>query len=373
MANTNTTQPKSTSASTSPRASRSKGATSMAELMAAQLHPINTLKKGDFVEGTIKKLTPREILLDIGYKSDALVIEFDKSNLENLLALLKVGDKVTASVISAESEDGFPVVSLRRTLDDMVYSKFESLYKNQESLQVSISDSTKGGYFAEAEGGVKGFVPNSQMLDGNEVVGRTIDVKVIEFDKSRKRIIFSQKATSYTTDPVEMEKYIKKDALVEGKVTSVTPYGLYVVINPNDKISIEGFIHISEISYSRVSNLEQMYKKDQMLKAQIIDFDKESRRVNLSVKRLERDNFDQEAQKYKKDQKIKGKITDVKTRGVTVELEPGILGFIQSSKIPTHTTYIIGDKIEAEVSEIDMKKRLIMLTPVLKAIPMGYR
>lgn len=341
--------------------------------MARGTQPINPLKKGDMVEGTVKKLTPKEILLDIGYKSDALVIEFDKSNLENLLSFLKVGDKVTASVISPESEEGFPVVSLRRTLDDLVYKKFDDLYKSQGTLRVKIVDFTKGGYFAEAEGGTKGFVPNSQMIDENDVVGKDVEVKVIEFDRARKRIIFSQKATSYTTDPGEMEKYIKRGATVEGKVTSITPYGLYIVINPKEGVSIEGFIHISEVSYSRVSNLEQLFKKDQEVKAEVIEFDKESRRVNLSIKRSEKDNFEEQVKNYKKDQKVKGKVTDVKARGVTVELEPGVMGFIQSSKIPTHTTYNVGDMIEAEVSEIDQKRRHVLLTPVLTAIPMGYR
>ena len=88
-------------------------ANSMAELMARQTSQFQPLKRGDIVTGTVKKLTPREILLDIGYKSDALVIEYDKQNLENLLSLLKVGDTVKASVISPESEEGFPVLSLR--------------------------------------------------------------------------------------------------------------------------------------------------------------------------------------------------------------------------------------------------------------------
>ena len=107
-----------------------KKASSMAELMAKQSQGVQVLQKGQTVTGIIKKLTPQEILMDIGAKGDALVIEFDRQNLENLLALLKVGDRVSATVISAESEEGFPVLSLRRTLDDIIFEKFSKLSWN---------------------------------------------------------------------------------------------------------------------------------------------------------------------------------------------------------------------------------------------------
>src|SRR3990167_9275836 len=135
----------------------------MAELMARQ-GSVQVLQKGQQVSGTIKKLTPQEILLDIGYKSDALVIEYDKGNLENLLSILKVGDKVSASVISAESEEGFPVVSLRRMLDDALFANFEKMSSSDEPFEITITESSRGGYMGETAQGVKGFLPTSQVM-----------------------------------------------------------------------------------------------------------------------------------------------------------------------------------------------------------------
>lgn len=352
--------------------SKTSGSKTMAELMAKQGSSIQTIKKGDIVEGVIKKLTPQEILLDIGAKGDALVIEYDKQNLENLLSYLKVGEKVKASVISAESEDGFPVVSLRRTLDDLIFGGFEDLTKNDKSFKVNILDVTRGGYFAETSNGVRGFLPNSQVLSEEDLVGKNLDVKIIEFDRSKKRVIFSQKATFYVMDPDKVQKLVKKDDLVEAIVTSVTPYGIYVAIKKGAD-TLEGFVHISEISYSRVDNISELYKKGAEIKAVVIDVDRENRRINLSVKKLNKDAFTEIESKYKKEQKVKGVVKSVSSRGATIEIEAGVNGFIPSDKIPNSTSYKIGDSVEAEVSDFDMKRRVIVLSPILKAVPVGYR
>lgn len=350
----------------------SKAASSMTELMARMGDSVQTIKKGDIVEGVIKKLTPKEILLDIGAKGDALVIEYDKQNLENLLSYLKVGEKVKASVISAESEEGFPVVSLRRTLDDLIYGGFENLTKNDKSFKVNILDVTRGGYFAETPDGVRGFLPNSQVLNEEDLVGKNLEVKIIEFDRSKKRVIFSQKATFYVMDPDKVQKLVKKDDLIDATVTAVTPYGIYVAIKKGED-TLEGFVHISEISYSRVDNISELYKKGAEIKAIVIDIDRENRRINLSVKKLEKDSFAEIESKYKKEQKIKGVVKGISSRGVNIEIGAGVNGFIPSDKIPNSTSYKIGDSVEAEVSDFDMKRRVIVLSPVLTAVPVGYR
>lgn len=346
----------------------------MAELMAKMGSAIKPLQKGETVEGTIKKLTSSEILLDIGAKGDALVIEYDKQNLENLLSLLKVGDKVKASVISPESEEGFPVVSLRRMLDDMVFSKFEDITTSSTPLAVKVLESTRGGYFAETqEGGVKGFLPNSQVLTDENLSGTTIEAKIIEFDKAKKRVIFSQKAAVYLTDPSKISEFIKPALIVEAKVATTTPYGLYVTIMPNPDTIIEGFIHISEISYDRVENISSLYKKEDLLKAYVIDVDRDNRRVNLSVKRLSEDTFTKVKEKYPKETKVKCTVYEVKGRGVTVEVEKGVNGLIPSSKIGSGVTFEVGKQVECEVVDFDEKRRLLLLSPVLTAVPIGYR
>jgi len=348
-------------------------ANSMAELMARQTSQFQPLKRGDIVTGTVKKLTPREILLDIGYKSDALVIEYDKQNLENLLSLLKVGDTVKASVISPESEEGFPVLSLRRMLEERVYGALETVFKADSTVKATILEVTRGGYFIETDGGIKGFLPNSQFMDGKLNQGDTVDVKVIEFDREKKRVIVSQKATHYLMNIAEIEKVIKRDSVIKGTVTLVTPYGVYLEISPKEGVLIEGFVHISEVSHQRVEGLEGKFTIGDKIDVQVIGVDVENKRVNLSIKRLEKDTFEDVKKKYKVEDTISATVVDVKSKGVTLSVEEGVSAFISSSKIPTGTEYKKDDKIEVEVTDFDDKKRLIIVSPVLKTKVMTYR
>lgn len=334
---------------------------------------VQVLQKGQEVEGIIKKLEPKEILMDIGAKGDALVIEFDKQNMENLMLLLKVGDKVKASVISPESEEGFPVLSLRRTLDDIIYGKFEKLVNSEEAFDVLITESTRGGYYAQTKEGIKGFIPSSQVTDSNNLVDSKIKVKILEFDRPKKRVVFSQKALTFLMNPAAIQKHIKRGEEIEAEVSAVTPYGLYVVFSPEKDIKIEGFVHISEIAYEHVTDLGSKFKVGDKIKAQVIDVDTTNKRVNLSIKKTQKDEFVTVREKYKVEDKVKGTVSDVKTRGVTVKVSDGIRGFIPSDKIPSGKTYEAGQSVDAIIVDFDDRRRVIILSPILKAIPVGYR
>ncbi len=358
-------------------------ATSMAELMARQSSQFQSLKRGENVTGTVKKLDPKEILLDIGYKSDALVIEYDKKNMENLLKILKVGDTVSASVISPESEEGFPVLSLRRMLEQKVYGSLEEVFRADTTVTATVLEVTRGGYFIEIDGGIKGFLPNSQLIEGKLEQDSKVEVKVIEFDKEKKRVIVSQKATHYLMNVSEIEKLIKRDTVITVTITLVTSYGVYVEVNPastelkrgepKEGVLIEGFIHISEVSHQRVEGLEDKYKIGEKLEAQVIGMDTENKRVNLSLKRLEKDTFDDVKGKYKVEDVVKATVADVKSKGVTLTLEPNVFAFFPSSRIPTGVEYKKDENIEVEVTGYDEKKRLVLVSPVLKTNVMTYR
>jgi len=370
VANSNTS--KSASDNSSVNSGRA-GASSMAELMAKMGGGVKPLQRGDIVEGTIKKLTSKEILVEIGGKGDALAIEYDKNNMENLLNLLHVGDQVKASVISPESEEGFPVVSLRRMLDDLIFSKFEELSKNATSFDVFISEVTRGGYFAEIGFSVKGFLPNSQITGDENLVGKTVPVKIIEYDRAKKRIILSQKAVAFVIDPAVIEKYVKPGDTVKAIINSVSSYGFFVTIQPRENVQIEGFVHISEVSHERVENLQSLHKKGDTITAQVLELDREARRVNLSLKALAKDAFSEVKEKYKAEQKVSGTVKDVKNKGITLNLEDGINAFIPADKIPTDIQYSVGQKVEAEVVDIDPKRRVVIISPVLKKTFVGYR
>jgi ribosomal protein S1 len=210
-------------------------------------------------------------------------------------------------------------------------------------------------------------------MDGKLNQGDTVDVKVIEFDREKKRVIVSQKATHYLMNIAEIEKVIKRDSVIKGTVTLVTPYGVYLEISPKDDVLIEGFVHISEVSHQRVEGLEGKFTIGDKIDVQVIGVDVENKRVNLSIKRLEKDTFEDVKKKYKVEDTISATVVDIKSKGITLSVEEGVNAFISSSKIPTGTEYKKDDKIEVEVTDFDDKKRLIIVSPVLKTKVMTYR
>ncbi len=365
--------PKTSTKSHSTGSGQAGQASSMAELMARSSSHFNVFKKGQEVEGTVKKLTPQEILLDIGAKSDALVLEVDRTNMDNLMAILHVGDTVKAVIISPEAEEGFPVVSLRRALDNIMYAGLDKSVKSNETVEIQVGDLTRGGYFAVDSNGIKGFLPNSQVLTDDNLSGQTIKVKVIESDRAKKRVIFSQKATEYITDTETLKKILPKGSRAKATVSNAASYGIFVTIPGEDKKLIEGFVHISEVSYERVENLSEMFKKGDTFEVSILDVDADNRRVNASIKALLGDSFKTASEKFKKEDKVRGKVTKVTTRGVAVELEGKVAGFIPSDNISAEKTYTVGEEVSAEVADIDSKKRVIVLSPIVTKAFVGYR
>ncbi len=357
----------------SPKSSNPSGAKTMAELMAGNASAFNVFKKGQEVDGIVKKLTPSEILLDIGAKSDALVLEVDKTNQDNLMRALKVGDKVKAVVLSPESEEGFPVVSLRRALDNLIYSDLGKLASSGEDMEITVLEPTRGGFFAASENGMRGFLPTSQVLTQDNLTGKKIKAKLIEVDREKKRIIFSQKATEYITDTQKLRTLFPKAKKVKALVTQVAPYGIFVTVEGEGGKLVEGFIHISEIAYERVENINLLYKKGESIDAAVLDIDSENRRVNLSVKSTLEDTFSKVAEKYKKEDKIKGTVSRVSSRGITLELEKGVNAFIPADKIPAGSTYKAGDSVNAEVTDVDAKKRVVVVSPIVTKTFVGYR
>lgn len=345
----------------------------MAQLMARQQKTFNAYKKGELVIGTITKMTPHEILVDINAKSEAVVLEHDKQLLRQMLATLHVGDKVTVSILDPESDNGYPVVSLRRFLDDLLWKELTEKHAQQTPVTITIQNSTKGGYLVATDAGLTGFLPQSQLLASQQQlsVGAHLDVLVLDLDRALRKIIFSQKATQ-GADFSEVKKTLKTGDRVKGVITTVTPFGLFLSVPIGEDKFVDGLIHISELAWEKIETIEDLYTVGDELEAAVIGFDENARRLDLSLKRLTQDPFDTTMQKYTIDTKVKGTITEISDQGITVALE-NTQGFIKKEKLPPTITYTVGDTLSATVAEIDKRKRRILLTPVLREKPIGYR
>lgn len=344
----------------------------MTELMKKVQSNFISPKKGENLEGMITKLTPSEILVDIGAKTEALVLEKEKSNMRTLLSLLKVGDKVTISVLNPESDFGNPVVSLRRFLDQRLWDKVEKLSKNKEPQDITINEETRGGFVVSTLDGVSGFLPNSHAA-GVLKVGQEASAILLEFDKLQHKIIFSQKKIVSSKDFEKASKTMRIGQKISSVISSIAPFGIFVNVASNTDNFVEGFIHVSEISWEKLETVPSDYKVGEEIDAVVLGFDKKSSRVNLSIKRLTEDPFKEKLKAYTPDKKVKGTVTSLSSSGIHVELEEGVEGFIKKEKIPIGKDFEKGEEISATVDSLDERNHRILLVPYLTKKVIGYR
>lgn len=349
----------------------------MAQLLAKS-RSLTTVRKRDVMSGTITKLTPSEILVDVNAKTEAVVLEKDRTLLKTMLATLRVGDAVSVTVLNPEAETGNPVVSLRRFIDDALWEKLEAAQQNQEPLQVTIKEATRAGYLAESKLGIFGFLPYSQISPaslfaqqaGMDPIGATLEVLVLEFNRRLRRIIFSQKKMSEE----EFGKAVANLSVgqkMSATVANVSPFGVSVVLQQGSPI--DGFVHISEASWEGVPNLDA-FSPGQTIECVVTLIDRQAKRVNLSIKRLTEDPFKEVAKKLTLEEKVLVRVVRTTSTAVYVVLPDGKTeGMIRKEKIPPNVSFVQGNEVEAIVSEIDEKRRRILLVPVLKAKPIGYR
>lgn len=360
-------------------ANKSSGATSMAELLAKQNTSFTSTKKGETVTGKVTKISQTEILLDINGKTEAVVLEKERKLMRQLIHLLKVGDTVTATVLNPESDMGYTVVSLRRFLEEQVWGKLEKAKKSQEKISVIVRENTKGGFIIETESGVTGFLPNSHISGSpsQQLIGQTIEVVVVELDREAKKIVFSQKAISSEEDFKKAKAHLKVGDKVTVTVLNVASFGVFVSLPLEGDAAMDALIHISEVSWDKTEDLSSMFSEGQKIEAVVIGFDNQAKRVDLSIKRLTADPFDEVMKAFPVDKKVTASVTEVTDLGVMLDLgtigDISVEGMIKKDKVPPGTTYTSGQSVTATVAQIDTKKRKVLLVPVLKEKPIGYR
>lgn len=353
-------------------------AKSMADLMSRSVPTFTKIKKGEMVKGKITKLSQDGVLVDINAKTDALVLEKDSRFLRRILSSLKLGDDVTVSVLNPESDMGYPVVSLRRFMDEMQWDVLAKKQLAQESIEVIVKDVTKGGFLVDSKIGPSGFLPQSQLLpttNTNELVGKRIDVYVLETNKPSNRFIVSQKAVMGEKEFSDIIKNMKVGEKMQATITNVAPFGIFVSLVQN--FSVNGFIHISEVSWSDVSVLQDEFKTGQSIEAIIIGFDRGEKRIELSIRRLTSDPFIKSIQDMVIDQRVKGNIAKVGDTTVIVNIvkDDGVIveGIIRKEKIPLTINLVEGESFNGIISNIDTRKRKVFLVPALKEKPIGYK
>lgn len=363
-----------------PKINLTQPQSAMAQLLAKHQNKFVTLKKGESVKAKLTKLTPNEIIVDAGAKTEATVLERDKRIVQTIMKQFKVGDTVEVNVLNPESENGHPVVSLRRYLGNIAWEKLEELQKKSEQLEIVIKESSKAGYVVDTAFGISGFLPQSHVSYSQESLtpGQTVKARVLELNRGDNKVIFSQKQLLSEEEFAALSKQFKVGEKVKVTVATVTPFGLYVTLpkikNAKADTELEGFIHISEASWEKVTDLNEMFTSGQELEAVLTRFDNETRRVSLSLKRLTADPFETLIEKYPADTKVKGTVKAVQDGDIIFSFgSERAEGVLRKDKIAPGTSYSEGQEVNLTISDYDKRKHKIFVSPVLLEKPMGYR
>lgn len=350
----------------------------MADLLDQTLEDFYIPKKGEQVLATISEITPKRVYFDIGAKTEGVLFGRELERVKDFIAHLKEGDKVKAVVGEAEDPRGQILLNLRNIAQDHAWSFYQEKLSSNKEIEVIGQDQNAGGILVQAPFGLTGFIPGSCLgakWIGQEdlLINNRIKVKVIEVDREKNRLVFSERAVS-EADQIAKEKQaleeIKEGDVVEAKIIKIAPYGLFVEVSKG-KITLEGLIHISEVSWEKVGSLANDYQAGDIIKAQILN--KEDGRLQLSIKQLKIDPWDKIVKKYPENKQITGKVTKITNYGWLVELNEGVEGLVHISKIPTDKKVEIGEEVACFIDSIDPANRRISLGLVLAQKPVGYK
>lgn len=354
----------------------------MEELLKTTGYKLRGLKKGSVVEGVLTEISKKALFIDIGAKVEGMVLSKEMAKIKDFIKTLSVGDKVTAIVGQPENERGQILLSLRKAAADYQWNLFHDYQETGKIIGVRGLEINKGGVIARLMD-VHGFVPASQFsrqylgrLD--QLQNRVFKVKIIEVDREKNRLIFSEKQVSEASILAKTDKLLKKvkiDEVYEGIVSGIMPFGIFVRVSiPEEKDSfLEGLVHISEISWEKVEDLNKIFKVGDKIKVKIIGINQGEGKLNLSIKRLEPDPWEKLVKGLKVGDKLKGEVTKLVGFGAFISLVSGVDGLIHISKIPADFGIKKGDNIEVLIEEIDKEHRRVALGLVLKEKPVGYK
>ena len=352
----------------------------MESLLKEQELNIDLPQAGEIRKGHIASVSPSQVLVSIGAKSEGLV---SGKELEQLTSeerdALEVGQEVYVFVISPEDSNGNVVLSLKRAQEQLSWDTVEKLLEDNDVVNSKIIGFNKGGLIASVEG-LRGFVPSSQVSAlrrmqstgdtpeqrWQKMVGESISVRVIEVDRERRRLILSEKAAS-----TESRQSIKERVLEElqegevytGRVTSIANFGAFININGAD-----GLVHLSEISWDHIEHPREALEVGQEVKVKVINIDREKKRIGLSIRVLQDDPWKARLEKYSVGELVEGVITRLTKFGAFARLEGDIEGLIHISEISEnrieHPKEVLkeGDVKSLRVIRIDPEQHRIGLS-----------
>ena len=336
------------------------------ELDKAYDETLNKVSEHQVTEGTVISVDKKEVIVNIGYKSDGIIQASEFRYNPNL----KVGDKVEVYVENQEDRKGQLILSHKKARLSKSWDRVNAALENEEVIQGFIKCRTKGGMIVDVFG-IEAFLPGSQIdvhpiRDYDQFVNKTMEFKVVKINQEFRNVVVSHKAL--IEEEIEAQKReiiskLEKGQILEGTVKNITSYGVFV-----DLGGVDGLIHITDLSWGRVDDPHKVVELDQKINVVILDFDDEKKRLALGLKQLTPHPWDALDANLKVGDKVKGKVVVIADYGAFVEIQPGVEGLIHVSEMSwsqhlrsAQDFLSVGDEVEAVILTLDRDERKMSL------------
>ena len=336
------------------------------ELDKAYDETLNKVSEHQVTEGTVISVDKKEVIVNIGYKSDGIIQASEFRYNPNL----KVGDKVEVYVENQEDRKGQLILSHKKARLSKSWDRVNAALENEEVIQGFIKCRTKGGMIVDVFG-IEAFLPGSQIdvhpiRDYDQFVNKTMEFKVVKINQEFRNVVVSHKAL--IEEEIEAQKReiiskLEKGQILEGTVKNITSYGVFV-----DLGGVDGLIHITDLSWGRVDDPHKVVELDQKINVVILDFDDEKKRIALGLKQLTPHPWDALDADLKVGDKVKGKVVVIADYGAFVEIQPGVEGLIHVSEMSwsqhlrsAQDFLSVGDEVEAVILTLDRDERKMSL------------
>ena len=327
---------------------------------------LSKVSEGEVIEGTVTAISKREVIVNIGYKSEGVIMapEF-RYNPD-----LKVGDTVEVLVENPEDRKGQLILSHKKARQLRSWDEVNAAFNNNEIGKGYVKTRTKGGMIVDVFG-IEAFLPGSQIdikpiRDYDQFVDTTMDFKIVKINQEFRNVVVSHKAlieAELEAQKSEIIGKLEKGQVLEGTVKNITSYGVFV-----DLGGVDGLIHITDLSWGRVNHPEEVVSLDQKINVVILDFDETKKRIALGLKQLTQHPWDALDPNLKVGDKVKGKVVLIADYGAFVEIEPGVEGLIHvsemswSPRLRIAQDYLkVGDEVEAQILSLDREDKKMSL------------
>ncbi len=326
---------------------------------------LNKFSNNERVNGHVIRITDKEVVVDIGFKSEGLIPLDEFGN-----NIPELGDEIEIYVDKIEDRKGQLILSKKKADFLRAWERLKEVHDADGIIEGYIVKRIKGGMVVDL-GGVEGFLPGSQIdvrpvIDFDAYVGKNMELKIVKLNEARKNIVVSRKEIleeALKEKREELLSQIQVDQVLKGRVKNITDFGAFI-----DLGGVDGLLHITDMSWGRIKHPSEMLSIDDVVEVMVIDYNTEKQRVSLGVKQLEAHPWEDIEQKYPLDSVVKGRIVSITNYGVFVELEKGVEGLIHISEMSwtqhiKHPSeiYQINDEVEAKVLAIDSQDRKISL------------